>query len=82
MTSKILKSGGAEPDAFETQVAQALLDLELNSDLKAQLRELHITKAREIELGSKKVSSVYYVFLSYIFIYIFSPLLSMYQCQN
>ncbi|XP_023015502.1 ribosomal protein S7 [Leptinotarsa decemlineata] len=59
MSSKIIKSGGAEPDAFETQVAQALLDLEMNSDLKAQLRELHITKAREIELNNKKSVIIY-----------------------
>lgn len=61
MSSKIIKSGGSEPDAFETQVAQALLELEMNSDLKAQLRELHITKAKEIELNNKKVS-VYFVY--------------------
>lgn len=55
MATKIVKSGGAEPDAFETQVSQALQELELgNSDLKAQLRELHITKAREIDLNNKK----------------------------
>lgn len=57
--SKIIKFGGTEPDQFETQVAQALLELEMNSDLKAQLRELHITKAREIELNNKKVNLIY-----------------------
>lgn len=54
--SKIIKSGGAEPDEFEKQIAQALLELEMNSDLRQQLRELNITRAREIEFGAKKVS--------------------------
>lgn len=64
MATKIIKAGGAEPDAFETQVAQAILELEMNSDLKAQLRELHITKAREVELNNKKVNIYLYNFKS------------------
>lgn len=54
--AKIIKSNGAEPDAVEASVSQALLELEMNSDLKSQLRELYITKAREIECNNKKVN--------------------------
>lgn len=55
MSTKIIKAGAAEPDSFETSISQALVELETNSDLKAQLRELYITKAKEIELHNKKV---------------------------
>lgn len=55
--NKIVKKGGSEPDQFELSIAQALLELQNNSDLKAQLRELYITKAKEIELFGKKVST-------------------------
>lgn len=51
-----MKSGGAEPDQFEASISQALLELETNSDLKSQLRELYITKAKEIEANNKKVN--------------------------
>jgi len=54
---KIVKKGSSEPDQFEISIAQALLELQNNSDLKAQLRELYITKAKEIELFGKKVSN-------------------------
>lgn len=53
--SKIIKPGGAEPDDFEKSIAQALVELEANSDLKPYLRDLNITRAREIEFGNKKV---------------------------
>lgn len=55
MLNKIIKPGGAEADDFEKSIGQALLELELNSELKPQLRDLHITRAREIEFNNKKV---------------------------
>lgn len=54
MIAKIIKPGGSEPDQFETEIGQALLELELNSELKPQLRDLHITRAREVEVVSNK----------------------------
>ena len=54
--AKIIKPGGGELDAFEKTISQALLELELNSELKPQLRDLHITRARELEFATKKVS--------------------------
>lgn len=53
--AKILKAGGSEPDQFESSISQALVELQNNSDLKAQLRELYITRAKEIDLNNKKV---------------------------
>ena len=38
-----------EVDDFENSIGQALSELESNSNLKANLRDLHITRACEIE---------------------------------
>lgn len=40
---------------------QTLLDLEANTELKAQLRELHITGAREVDVYGGKKSIIVYV---------------------
>lgn len=40
---------------------QALLELELNSDLKAQLRELFIVGAKEVDVNGKKVQLCLYL---------------------
>lgn len=63
--AKIIKNGGAEPDQFEASISNALLELEMNSDLKSHLRELYITKAKELETNNKKVNldpSHYFLF--------------------
>merc|ERR1712127_785444 len=48
------KPAGEKADDFENTIASALMDLEANSDLKAQLRELNISAAKEVDVGGKK----------------------------
>ncbi|CAB0044619.1 unnamed protein product [Trichogramma brassicae] len=57
--AKILKSGGVQPDQFELGISQTLAELQANSELKTSLRDLYITKAKELDLGSKKAIIVY-----------------------
>uniref|UniRef100_A0A7R9TNZ2 40S ribosomal protein S7 n=2 Tax=Viridiplantae TaxID=33090 RepID=A0A7R9TNZ2_9VIRI len=52
---KIVKEGGAAPSDFEETVAQALFDLEAtNAELKADLKDLYINGASEVNVSSNR----------------------------
>lgn len=64
VSSKIVRTANAPttaPDEIETQVAQALIDLENNvPELKSELRVLQISAAREVDVrGGKKAIVVF-----------------------
>jgi len=53
-SSKLDKKRGKKPDEFENAIAKAISDLESNNDLRAQLQELKIKGAKQIDLAGKK----------------------------
>lgn len=63
MTSrKIVKEKGAAVEPFEESVAQAFTDLEASgSEIKAELRELFISSAKEVECAGGKTAVVIFV---------------------
>ena len=59
---KIVKPKGAEPDEFEANVAQELLNVEMSAnELKADLRDLYISAAKELEIGGGRKAIVIFV---------------------
>ena len=60
---KVQKEKGAVPEPFEIDVAQAICDLEANSnDLKAELRELYIVSAKEVDVSGRKAVVIFVPF--------------------
>lgn len=59
-SSKIVKTTG-EPTELENQVAQALFDLSQNSDFKADLKNLHVSAVRQVDLSQGRKALVVFV---------------------
>jgi len=59
LTGKILKEQGEKISELETNVATCLSELEGNQELRATLRDLHITGAKEIDVQGRKVIVVF-----------------------
>eukprot|EP01027_Heterolobosea_sp_BB2_P020532 GEZU01029291.1.p1 GENE.GEZU01029291.1~~GEZU01029291.1.p1 ORF type:complete len:188 (-),score=92.04 GEZU01029291.1:245-808(-) len=59
---KIKKSKGQKPDQIETQVAQALFDIEVHSkELRPELQALYFVAAKEVEVKADKKAIVIFV---------------------
>merc|ERR1712055_893075 len=59
--TKVQKIGDAKLNECEQSIGYALMELESNSDLKAQLRELFIRSAQEVEIKGGKKAIVIFV---------------------
>mmetsp|Transcript_106632 Transcript_106632/g.286780 ORF Transcript_106632/g.286780 Transcript_106632/m.286780 type:complete len:193 (-) Transcript_106632:96-674(-) len=61
---KIVKDKGAAPTELEEEVAKALLDIEVSpsSDIKADLRDICISAAKEVEAKTRKAVVVHFPF--------------------
>lgn len=65
MSSKLLRTAGAvgiQPSETETTIINALSELENNvAELKSELRTLHISAAKEVEVKGGKKAIVIFV---------------------
>merc|ERR1712021_275971 len=62
MSNQKIRKASGEPDEFEASVAQELLNLEMTStELKASLRNIYITAAKEVDCGSGRTAIILYV---------------------
>lgn len=60
--NKVIKPEGVQPDELELHVAQAIFDLENNvAELKADLRPLQFTAAKEVEITPGRKAVVIFV---------------------
>jgi len=60
--NKIKKANKGTPDEFELSVAQALYDLEVNTqDLKADLHDLYISAAKELDVAGGRKAIIIFV---------------------
>merc|ERR1712038_1807431 len=61
MFSVVSKVQKEYPDELEQSVGSALFELEANSDMKAQLRDIYITGAKEIDYEDRKKVLILFV---------------------
>merc|ERR1719188_2554037 len=61
---KIVKDKGATPTELEEEVAKALLDIEVSpsSDIKADLRDIYTSAAREVDAKTRTAVVVHFPF--------------------
>ena len=58
---KIRKAKGGEPDEFELTIAQEIYNLQVSSDMKADLHSLYISAAKEVELAGGRKAIIIFV---------------------